>query len=62
MDSRKITITKKGDDGHRVITVRMKEKTIKAIDSIAEQTNRSRNEVINILLDNSVEDTVVADT
>lgn len=62
MDSRKITITKKGGGSHRVITVRMKEKTIKAIDGIAEKTNRSRNEVINILLDNSVEDAVVEES
>lgn len=61
MDGRKITIKKKSDDGHRVITVRMKERTISAIDDIAEKTNRSRNEVINILLDSSVGDAVISD-
>ena len=59
MERRKITISKKGDDGYKVISVRIKERTLEAIDSIAAQTNRSRNEVINILLENAVDDTEI---
>lgn len=54
MEHKKITISKKGDDGYRVISVRLKENTLASIDTLATQTNRSRNEVINILLENSV--------
>lgn len=61
MDGRKITIKKKDGDGYRVITVRLKERTLAEIDSIAEKTNRSRNEVINILLDSSVSDAVISE-
>lgn len=56
MERRKITISKKGDDGYKVISVRLKEKTLEAIENISVQTNRSRNEVINILLDSAVID------
>lgn len=56
MERRKIVISKKGDDGYKVISVRIKEHTLEAIDNISTQTNRSRNEVINILLENAVDD------
>ena len=59
MERKKIMISKKGDDGYKVFTVRTKEHTLEAIDCIAAQTNRSRNEVINILLENAVDDTEI---
>lgn len=59
MESRKIKISKKGDDGYKVISVRLKEKTLNAVERICVQTNRSRNEVINILLENSVVNTEI---
>ena len=59
MERKKITISKKGEDGYKVISVRLKERTLEAIDNIAAQTNRSRNEVINILLENAVDDTEI---
>lgn len=51
-----ITINKKGEDGYKVISVRIKEGTLQKIDDIANQSNRSRNEIINIILENSVND------
>jgi len=49
-----ITIMKKsdrrGDDGHKVVSVRMKEELIARLDDIAAKSNRSRNEIINLLL------------
>lgn len=52
---KKLIITKrskmKGDDGHRVFSIRIREETVQALDQIAAETNRSRNELINILLD-----------
>ncbi len=51
----KLIITKrskmKGVDGHRVFFIRIREETVQALDRIAAESNRSRNELINILLD-----------
>lgn len=51
----KIKITKKaarrGDDGYKVVSVRMKEEMLERLDKLASQTTRSRNELINLLLD-----------
>lgn len=51
-----IRINKKGEDGYRVISVRIKEETLKKIDDLSAKSNRSRNEIINIILENSVND------
>ena len=45
----------KGDYGHKIISVRMKDELLEKLDYISAQTNRSRNEVINILLESAVE-------
>lgn len=56
--AKKITLTKKatgrGDDGHKIISVRMRDELIEELDALAQQTNRSRNEVINLLLTSAV--------
>lgn len=53
-----IKITKKtarkGDDGYRIISVRMKDETIALLDELSEKTNRSRNELINLLLESAI--------
>ena len=46
---------RRGDDGHKVVSVRMKEELIERLDGIATQANRSRNEIINILLERAVD-------
>jgi hypothetical protein len=51
-----IKINKKGEDGYKIISVRIKEGTLKKIDDLSEKSNRSRNELINIILENSVDD------
>ena len=48
-------IARKGEDGHKVVSVRMKDSTIARLDDLAIQTNRSRNELINILLDFAID-------
>lgn len=50
-----IKINKKGDDGYKVISVRIKEGTLKKIDDLSAESNRSRNELINILLDYAID-------
>ena len=51
-----IRIQKKGEDGYKIISVRIKEGTLSKIDELSEKSNRSRNELINILLESSVDD------
>ena len=53
-----ITIERKsslrGDDEHKVISIRVKNELISRLDRIASEANRSRNEVINLLLEAAV--------
>ena len=42
--------TKHGDDGHKIVSVRMKDELIERLDELSVVTNRSRNELINMLL------------
>lgn len=57
----KITIRPRGEDGHKTITVRLNEELLAKIDGVAYKTNRSRNEIINILLKNAVEIVEISD-
>lgn len=45
----------KGDDSHRVFSIRIREETVARLDQVAQETNRSRNEVVNLLLDFALE-------
>lgn len=55
MTNEPIKITRRGEDGYKVISMRIKEGTLEKIDQLAQQTNRSRNDILNTLLDNSVD-------
>ncbi len=58
MEKNKLIINKKtlrGDDGYKVFSVRLKNETVAKLDQMAEQTNRSRNELINLLLGYAIE-------
>lgn len=41
---------KRGDDGYKIVSVRMKDELIERLEILANDTNRSRNELINMLL------------
>ncbi len=41
----------KGDDGYKVFSIRIREKVVENLDNIAKETNRSRNELINLMLE-----------
>ena len=45
----------KGEDGFKTFSIRIKEETVERLNLLSEQTNRSRNELINILLDYAVD-------
>ena len=49
-----LKIKKRGEDGNRIITVRIKEETLAELDRIASETNYSRNELINLILAHGV--------
>jgi len=47
--------TRKGEDGHKIVSVRMKDELLERLDSLSAETNRSRNELINLLLESAIE-------
>lgn len=49
----------KGDDGYKVFSIRVKEETVGRIDEIAQQTGRSRNELIGTFLEFALQRCVV---
>lgn len=54
----KLIISKKslkGEDGYKTFSIRIKEETVRNLDQLSKDTNRSRNELINILLDYAIE-------
>ena len=55
MKNEPLIIKKRGEDGHRVITVRIREDTLAKLDKIAAESNYSRNELVNIILSHGVD-------
>ena len=55
MANEPLKIKRKGEDGHRVITLRIREDTLESIDKIAAEANYSRNELINRMLEHGLE-------
>ncbi len=55
----KLIITKKssikGEDGYKTFSIRVKDATANRLDRLSDKTNRSRNELINMLLDWALE-------
>ena len=45
---------RRGDDGYKVVSVRMKEELIEQLDNLSAKANRSRNEIINLLLESAI--------
>lgn len=52
---------KKGEDGNKVFSVRMREETVTKLDELSAQTNRSRNELINLLLEEALKNVTIID-
>ena len=49
-----LVIKRRGEDGNRVITVRIKESILADLDRLSSDTQRSRNELINIILEHGL--------
>ena len=45
----------KGEDGYKTFSIRVKEETVEKIDKLSGVTNRTRNELIGILLEYAIE-------
>ena len=59
---KKLVIKKKqfkGEDGYKTFSIRIREETVARLDNLSEKTNRSRNELINILLDYAIDNSEV---
>ena len=50
MANEPLIIKRRGKDGSRRISVRIQENILAQLDALAAQTNRSRNELINMIL------------
>ena len=54
---KKLIISKKplkGEDGYKTFSIRIKEDTVNKLDNLSVISNRSRNELINVLLDYAI--------
>ena len=49
----------KGDDGYKVFSVRIKDSTVEQLEDICKRTNRSRNEIIGIMLQYGIDNCVI---
>ncbi len=59
MKQEPLIIKKRGEDGNKVISVRIKEDILAALDKLAAESNYSRNELINMILKYGVENTII---
>ena len=44
----------KGEDGYKTFSIRVKDETVFKLNELSKETNRSRNELINILLEYAI--------
>lgn len=52
MDSNnKLKIKRRGEDGNKMISVRLREDILSQLDKLSNETNYSRNELINVILE-----------
>lgn len=54
MKNEPLVIKRRGEDGSKVITIRIKEDLLKTLDEIASESNYSRNELICTILRHGV--------
>ena len=63
MLKRTIVIRKKsgirGEDGYKTFSVRLREETVAALEALAEKRNPPRNEIINIVLEQALDNDTI---
>ncbi len=55
MKENNLKIKKRGDDGNKVISLRISVELLHKLDAIAKETNYSRNELINLILEHNID-------
>ncbi len=55
MTDKVLKIKRRGEDGYKTISVRIREDTLEKLDKLAANVNYSRNELINLLLKYGIE-------
>ncbi len=55
MSGDSLKIKKRGEDGNKIISVRIKEDVLNELDRISKESNYSRNELINLILKYGIE-------
>ena len=61
MGNEPLKIRKKHDDGNRIISIRIREDILSELDTLANASNRSRNEIINLILEYGVKHITIDD-
>lgn len=54
-----LRIKRKGEDGYKLISVRIREDTLEALDKMAAETHYSRNELINMILEHGAKNAII---
>ena len=54
-----LRIKRKGEDGYKLISVRIREDTLSALDKMAAETRYSHNELINLILEHGVKNIII---
>ena len=55
MANEPLKIKRRGDDGHKVISVRISVELLEKVDAVAKSSNRSRNEIINMIIAHGID-------
>ena len=59
MGDKPLIIRKRGEDGTKVITIRVRQEILDSLDKIAKECNYSRNELINLMLEYGIDNIVI---
>ena len=55
MSKEALKIKRRGEDGNKIISIRIKEDILNELDRISKESNYSRNELINLILKYGIE-------
>ena len=59
MNNEPLKIKKRGEDGNKIITVRIREDILSELDRVSSECNYSRNELINVILEHGVKNIII---
>ena len=54
-----LKLKRRGEDGYKMISVRIREDILVELDRIAAETNRSRNELVNLILRYGIQNIII---